>query len=117
MSTARKARGMRTQAAVAEYLRAHGFPYATDAGAGRPGIDILNTAGLSIEVKARANFDPMAWVRQAATRPGLPLVILRPNGLGESRIHLWPLITLFGEGVSTLRAAGFGDPDDDHAAQ
>ena len=66
----RKSRGMKTQALVAEWFRQHGYTYATDAGAGRPGKDILNTPGLSVEVKARAGFQPQAWLRQAARDPG-----------------------------------------------
>lgn len=106
----RKARGMQTQAGFAAYLREHGFPWATDAGSGRSGVDILNTPGLSWEVKARADFDPLAWLREARSRPGLPLVLWRPNGYGLASIDAWPMMTLVGPGVELLRAAGYGDP-------
>jgi hypothetical protein len=101
---------MQTQPLVAAYLREHGFPWATDAGSGRPGTDILNTPGLGWEIKARAQFDPLAWLRQARGYPGLPLVVWRPNGYGPSNIAAWPMMTLFGPGVELLRAAGYGDP-------
>lgn len=107
----RKARGMRTQALVAEWFQQHGYPYATDAGAGRPGKDILNTPGLSIEIKARSKFEPQAWLRQAAgaaVGDELPLAIFRPNGMGPESIGRWGvLLTLDDLGV-LLRKAGFG---------
>mgnify|MGYP006915917977 CR=1 FL=1 len=54
MTNARKARGMRTQAALAERWKQNDmFPYATDAGPGRSGNDVLNTPGLNVEVKAQ----------------------------------------------------------------
>lgn len=112
----RKARGMQTQALTAGYLREHGFPWAVDTGAGRAGRDILNTPGLRIEVKARADFDPLAWLRQAARDLGggeLPLVLWRPNGMGPASIEHWPAMTLWGPLVSTLREAGYGDPLDE----
>ena len=107
----RKSRGMRTQALVAEWFQQHGYPYATDAGAGRSGVDILNTPGVSIEVKARNKFEPQAWLRQAAgaAKPGdIPVAIFRPNGMGEKSIGKWgALLTLDDLGV-LLSRAGFG---------
>lgn len=99
MST-RKARGAETQRVVAAYLREHGFPYATDAGAGRAGRDILNVDAVAIEVKARRDLDLNAWLRQAsATADGdLPVVIHRPDGFGPTTVEDWPV---------TLRLADF----------
>jgi hypothetical protein len=107
----RKRRGAASQSIVASYLVANGFPYATDAGAGRNGVDILGTAGLSWEVKARRGFSPLAWIRQAAGSPGLPLVVLRPDGMGPASIADWPVTLRLSDVVSLLRAAGYGDPE------
>ena len=52
MSSHRKARGMRTQLLVAEHMRVNGWPFATSAGAGRSGSDVLNTPDVAVEVKA-----------------------------------------------------------------
>lgn len=108
----RKARGMATQAGVAAYLRLHGFPWATDAGAGRSGSDVINTPGLGFEVKARADFDPLAWLRQAevGAGEGLAVAVWRPNGSGLTTIEDWPAMLRFGPLVAALRAAGYGDP-------
>ncbi len=84
MANHRKHRGYRTQKVIAEYLK-QWWAYADTAGAGRQGEDILNIPTLSIEVKARADFQPLAWIKQAETNADgkLPMVIMRCNGQGE----------------------------------
>jgi len=92
-SQSRKHRGMRTQLVVAQHLAAHGWPHAESAGSGRPGSDVLGIPGLSIEVKARAGFEPLAWLRQATLHDdGMPLVCFRPNGMGETTVDQWPCL-------------------------
>jgi len=84
MTNHRKHRGYRTQKVIAEYLK-QWWPYADTAGAGRQGEDILNIPTLSIEVKARSDFQPLAWIKQSASNANgkLPIVIMRCNGQGE----------------------------------
>ena len=84
MANHRKHRGYRTQKVIAEYLK-QWWAYADTAGAGRQGEDILNIPTLSIEVKARADFQPLAWIKQAESNAAgkLPMVIMRCNGQGE----------------------------------
>ena len=106
----RRARGMRTQLVVAEHLAANGFPHAQTAGAGRPGTDILGCAGLAIEVKARRDFQPLAWIRQAVNHNGLPGVIFRPDGIGETRVGEWPVMLRLDDWIGLVRAAGYGEP-------
>ena len=105
----RKSRGAETQRIVAAYLIGHGWPYATDVGAGRGGVDILGTPGLAWEVKARRDLNLLAWLRQASTGNGLPIVVHRPDGMGPASIADWPMTLHFGQGVTLLRAAGYGD--------
>jgi hypothetical protein len=107
----RKHRGIATQVHAAEWFRDHGFPYATDAGPGRPGRDLLNLVGLAGEVKARAGFSPLAWIRQAtATAAGdLPFVLLRCNGQGPKVIGDWPVLIRLEDFTALVRAAGYGD--------
>ncbi len=110
----RKARGMATQAGLASYLREQIFPWATDAGPGRAGQDILNTPGLNIECKARADFSPLAWLKQAESwhsdqGPPLAIAVWRPNGYGFATIERWPAMLRLGPLVATLRAAGYGE--------
>ena len=84
MANHRKHRGYRTQKVIAEYLKQF-WAYADTAGAGRQGEDILNIPTLSIEVKARSDFQPLAWIKQAEANANgkLPIVIMRCNGQGE----------------------------------
>jgi len=84
MANHRKHRGYRTQKVIADYLK-QWWAYADTAGAGRQGEDILNIPTISIEVKARADFQPLAWIKQAASNANgkIPMVIMRCNGQGE----------------------------------
>lgn len=110
-------RGAETQRAVAAYLAANGWPYATDAGAGRAGSDILNVPGLAIEVKARRDLNLLEWLRQASTGEGaLPLVAHRPDGMGTASVPDWPVTLRLADVVVLLRQAGYGDPLDGGAA-
>lgn len=112
MATAatRKSRGSETQNAVAAWFRQYLFPYAESAGAGRGGKDVLNTPGLSIEVKARRGFNPLAWVRQAkeaSSGPDLPLVVMRPDGLGLKSVDNWVVIMTLATATHLLKEAGY----------
>ena len=86
MSTARQARGKRTAVVVAAWLKEHGWLYAKATVGAETGRDIHNIRGFSVEVKARSDFDPRTWWRQAAAnaKPGeIPVCIVRCNGQGE----------------------------------
>ena len=107
MANSRKARGAETQRIVTEYLKEHGWPWATDAGAGRSGSDILNTPGLGFEVKARRDLSLPSWLRQADNGSGVPIVVHRPDGFGPATIRLWPMTMRFVDGVELLRKAGY----------
>jgi len=108
----RKTRGYETQRLVASFLAENGWPWATDAGPGRSGDDVLNTPGLSIEVKARRGFNPLEWVRQTVARANgrLPLVVHRPDGLGPAHVSDWLVTLRLEDAVRLLRLAGYGDP-------
>jgi len=109
-STHRRQRGWETQRAVAAYFALNGWPFATDAGAGRPGSDILGVPGLGIEVKARRDFKPLEWVRQAAKGDnGIPMCVHRPDGMGPATVASWPVTMRLEDVVQLLREAGYGD--------
>lgn len=117
-NASRKARGTETQLLAAEWWRGNGFPYCTDAGAGRTGRDLLNLPGLAGEVKGRANFDPMAWIRQAvrnAEDGEIPFVLLRCNGQGPATLSDWPVLSRLIDFTTLVRRAGFGTPLEESA--
>ena len=107
----RKRRGAETQHAVASWFATHGWPYAESTGAGRTGSDITGLPGLACEVKARRDFSPLAWIRQASGEDGLPFVVHRPDGMGPATIPMWPVTLPLDIFTALLRAAGYGDPE------
>jgi hypothetical protein len=113
MTQHRKHRGRASERIVADYLRAHGFPYAEPVGAGRDGSDVTGVPGLDIEIKARRGFNPAAAMKQQAERaqPGrVPFAVLRLDGQGPAAIEAWPVVISLGQFVEILREAGWGDP-------
>ena len=110
MTAARKARGMQTQLLVTQYLKDRGWPHAESAGAGRSGTDVLGTPDIAVEVKARTDLNPLAWVKQAeqAADGRLPMAVFRCNGQGEDAGRFLTLLRLE-DVVGLLRAAGYGD--------
>ena len=89
MASSRVSRGRRTQVLVAEFFKGAGiFPEAESIAASLPGRDILNTPNFAVEVKARRDFTPIEWAKQAAKNSGedLPVVVMRPDGLGEENV-------------------------------
>lgn len=86
MGNARQNRGRRTNYVVAAWLRAHGWKRAEPTYGSEPGRDVKHLPGHSVEVKARSDFNPRDWWRQAAKnakRSERPCVIVRCNGQGE----------------------------------
>jgi hypothetical protein len=112
VTASRKRRGADTQATAARWFTQHGWPWAESTGAGRPGSDITGLPGLACEVKARRDFSPLAWIRQAQTGHGLPFVIHRPDGMGPATVADWPVTLRLSDFTGLLRAAGYGDPED-----
>ena len=90
---------MRTQAVLAERYRAWRFPYATDAGAGRPGVDILNARPLATEVKARGEVSLLAQLKKLrAENPlSIPNVTWRHNGQGEASVDDWTVTVFYSD--------------------
>ena len=112
MSQHRKHRGYRSQKVVAEYIRP-AFPYAEPTGAGRQGTDILGTIGIDWEIAARRGFPVLEKMRQLGERSEgdtLGVVILRPDGMGETTVGQWPFIVTLDAGLRLLREAGYGEP-------
>ena len=114
-NASRKNRGYRSQRVVAQWFADHGWPFAESTGAGRSGSDVTGVPGLSVEVKARNGFEPLAWIKQARSeaRSGLPFVVFRCNGQGEANVGDWPVLLTLAEMTSLLHAAGFGTPEVD----
>jgi hypothetical protein len=113
LSQHRKHRGYATQRLVAQYLAAHGWPYAESTGAGRTGTDITGTPGIDWEVKARRNLNLIALIDQMRERQvpfSIPIAVVRPDGRGPATIDDWPAILPLSDLCDLLREAGYGNP-------
>jgi len=108
-AASRKQRGSETQTTVARWFAAHGWPFAESTGAGRQGSDITGIPGLACEVKARRNFNPLAWIKQATNGNGIPFVVFRCDGQGQQSVAEWPVLLTLRQFTTLLQIAGFGD--------
>ena len=110
MSQHRKHRGYQTQRFVADFLKANGFPYATSAGAGSQGSDIINIKDVDFEVKARRGFpiaEAMKQLKERSKDDHLAVAVLRLDGTGSKTIENWPAILTLGALVELLKKAGY----------
>ena len=107
-SQARKHRGLRTERVVAEYLSQWWQGATVGRGNGK---DIVNIP-IDIEVKARADFKPLEWLRQSRKRTEknqeLNLVVCRMNGQGEDAAEYLAFLP-FSDLVQLLIKAGYAD--------
>lgn len=112
MSRQRVHRGLRTERVVAESLHPW-WPFAT-VGRGN-GKDILNVP-FDLEIKARSDFAPLAWLRQSQKRTEktgeLSLVCVRMNGQGEKPEDYLAFLS-FGDLVQLLVKAGYANLQSD----
>ena len=84
VKNSRKVRGRRTEHVVASYF-ASVWDGARAVNSGASGSDVLGTP-FDIEVKARAAFQPKAWIDQQKKRDNgkLKFIVMRCNGQGET---------------------------------
>ena len=112
MTRHRKDRGMRTERVTALYLSQWWRSACVGRGAGK---DILNVP-FDVEVKARTDFQPLAWLRQASKRAAIskeiPIVCCRMNGQGEDASEYLAFMR-FGDLVQLLLKSGYGDIQQD----
>lgn len=106
-------KGARAERDVAEYLRAHGWPYAERRQTGVSGADIAGTPGLMWEIKACERIELGAWVGQvekaaaaATIKPRYSAVIIRRRGRPE--VGEWYAVLPVASYVQLLAEAGWG---------
>ena len=93
-SQARKHRGFRTERVVAEYLSTWWQGACVGRGSGK---DVVNVP-FDVEVKARAGFQPLAYLKQLKARTStsgeLGFGVIRLNGQGEDAAEYCAIIRL-----------------------
>ena len=107
MSQSRKHRGYRTERVIESYLSLWWENASVGRGAGK---DIHNVP-FDCEIKARTEFQPLAWLKQVTKRAAgkeLPFVVCRCNGQGEDAAEYLAFMR-FGDLVQLLLKAGYGD--------
>lgn len=93
MTNSRVSRGRESEQAVADFLRRYPrFANARRNPASLSGKDILDVPGIAIEVKARRAFNPKEWAKQAHKNSNgeMPVVVMRPDGMGPATVNEWP---------------------------
>jgi hypothetical protein len=98
---------------VAERFADNGFPHAEPVGAGRAGSDIVGLVGIDVEVKARRDLNLVGLMKQldARAKDGvLGIGVVRPDGMGETSVGMWPAVMCLDDLIALLRAAGYGSP-------
>lgn len=105
-NNSRKQRGRASEAAVTEYFRQY-YPHATQVGAGRPGSDILN---LPMDVEVFARRDGLSAItsklaQQDARADNDRVLIMRPDGWGPAKVHMWPAILRLEQYITLYRKA------------
>ena len=108
MSQSRKHRGYRTERVIESYLSQWWENASVGRGAGK---DIHNVP-FDCEIKARTEFQPLAWLKQVTKRVAasneLPFVVCRMNGQGEDAAEYLAFMR-FGDLVQLLLKAGYAD--------
>jgi hypothetical protein len=110
MTNHRKHRGYASQRMVADFLKENGYEYATSAGAGSQGTDIINIKNVDFEVKARRGFpiaEAMKQLKERSKEDHLAVAVLRLDGTGSKTIESWPAILTLGALVELLKKAGY----------
>ena len=110
-SQSRKHRGFRTERVVATYLSQWWRSASIGRGSGK---DIHNVP-FDIEVKARSDFQPLAWLKQVEKRAQgkeLSAVVCRMNSQGEDASEYLAFMR-FQDLVQLLLQAGYGDIQQD----
>lgn len=110
MANTRKRRGRETEMAGAKYYRSGGWPFVVTVAASLPGRDLVGMPGLAPEIKARREFNAVAWLRQARKNAGddLPFVLWRPDGYGVERVKEWAVLMYAEDHRKLLLEAGYG---------
>lgn len=112
--TTRKARARRTEQLVTVELRTL-FPFAHQVSSAASGRDVLETPGIAVEIKARRGLDLPGWLRHARRNagPDLPILVVRPDGMGETTVADWPATLRLEDLIALLGEAGYGTPPDE----
>lgn len=108
------AKGTRAETAVVQWLQAHGRPHVERRAlqGTRDRGDIAGIPGVVLEVKAGARLEIPRWLAETETEQvndgaAMGLLIVKPKGVGDTRVGDWWVIQRLEQAESLLRLAGF----------
>jgi hypothetical protein len=107
MTRHRKDRGYRTERVIVSYLQTWWRSASIGRGAGKD----VHQVPFDLEIKARSDFQPLAWIKQVEKRAQgkeLSAVVVRCNGQGEDASQYLAFMR-FQDLVNLLLMAGYGD--------
>jgi hypothetical protein len=111
MTRHRKDRGFRTERVIVSYLQTWWRSASIGRGAGKD----VHQVPFDLEIKARSDFAPLAWIKQVEKRSQgkeLSAVVCRMNGQGEDASQYLAFMR-FQDLVNLLLMAGYGDIQQD----
>ena len=111
MTRHRKDRGFRTERVVVSYLQTWWRSASIGRGAGKD----VHQVPFDLEIKARSEFAPLAWIKQVEKRSQgkeLSAVVVRMNGQGEDASQYLAFMR-FQDLVDLLLKAGYADMQTD----
>lgn len=113
MANPSKAKGTKAETAVVEYLRPRGFPHVERrALSGAVDKGDLMLVGLTCEIKDTASADWSGQLNEAVkeqSNAGSDYGFLIRKRRGHTDVGKWYFVMTVEQGVSLLRAAGYGD--------
>jgi hypothetical protein len=116
-------KGTSAETAVVTYLRDNGFPHTERRalhGAADKG-DLTGIPGIAVEIKNCRRYEIPRWLAETTTE-GIAanaehaVLVVKPNGVGTTRVGEWWAILPLASMSRLLRAAGHGIPLEDDAA-
>jgi len=114
-----KAKGTAAETAVVNYIAGQGFPGAERralAGSSDLG-DITGIPGLVMEVKNHKSYKFPEWIKETEieknnAKADFGILIVKPNGVGITRVGDWWAVMPLSEMMNLIRDAGYGDSRD-----
>lgn len=109
-----KAKGTAAESTVVGYLKTNGWPHAERRAlnGSKDRGDVAGVPCIVIEVKSGARLEIPAWMRETETErdndhADYGLLVIKPKGVGVTRVAEWPVILPLSAVVRLLKEAGY----------
>ena len=112
-----KQKGTAAETAVVRWLNSNGFPTAErraltgqlDQG------DVTGIPGVVVEVKNHKSYKIPEWLKETLAekenaKADIGLLVIKPNGVGDTRVGEWWVVLTLSEAAAILRELGYGEP-------